>query len=166
LNPHRTSVPELRAAAEKSGISIPDSYRSEPADAWIDLLFAECIQPGLEAVIVFDYPASQSQLAQVRQENGTAVSERFELFLNGLEIANGYHELCDADELRRRFQENNRCRILSGRQPLPEKNRLLTAMERGLPPCSGTALGIDRLLMVMLQAGTIDEVMTFPVETA
>jgi lysyl-tRNA synthetase class 2 len=166
INPHRTKVRELQTAAEKYGIASPDSYRTETVDAWLHLLFSEMIQPKLDAVIVYDYPASQSQLAQLRQEQGIQVSERFELFLKGIEIANGYHELCDASELRRRFQHQLQNRLAAGSSVLPIESRLLAAMESHFPPCSGTALGIDRLLMVMLHAETIDEVLAFPFETA
>ncbi|GHT17369.1 hypothetical protein FACS1894189_3110 [Planctomycetales bacterium] len=166
LNPHRATAKQLREAAELHGISYPDSYCSEPADAWIDLLFSELIQPKLDAVIVYDYCGSQSQLAKTRCEGDDEISERFELFLHGIEIANGYHELLDAAELRRRMEENLQYRLTDGRSPLPTESRLLAAMEGGLPPCSGTALGIDRLLMVMLRAETIDDVIPFPIETA
>jgi lysyl-tRNA synthetase class 2 len=105
-------------------------------------------------------------LAKLRHDKEYAVSERFELFLKGYEIASGYHENQDAVELRRRFQTNRDSRLASGRSWLPVDSRLLTVMELGFPLCSGTALGIDRLLMVMLDAETIEDVLTFPIEKA
>jgi lysyl-tRNA synthetase class 2 len=166
LNPHQATAQQLHKAAELHGIFYPDSYVSESADSWIDLLFSELVQPKLDAVIVYDYCGSQSQLAKTRREGNDEISERFELFLHGIEIANGYNELLDATELRRRMEENLQYRLADDRSPLPTESRLLTAMEQGFPPCSGTALGIDRLLMVMLRAKAIDEVIPFPIETA
>jgi len=166
LNPHTTTAKELQAVCNAHNISYPASSKMPPLDDWLDLLFAELVQPTLESVIVYDFPQSQSQLATVRQDKEYAVSERFELYLKGREIANGYHEIRDASELRRRFQANRERRLASGRVWLPIDSRLLTVMELGFPQCSGTALGIDRLAMVMLDAETIEDVLTFPIETA
>jgi lysyl-tRNA synthetase class 2 len=171
VNPHTAANTQLQTCAEKYGIAYPDSYRSDfpaesAADAWLDLLFSERIQPTLENVIVFDYPVSQSQLAGTRRQDFGEVSERFELYLNGIEIANGYHELCDADELQHRFDRNNKQRLAGGKTALPENSRLLESMNAGLPPCSGTALGIERLLMVLFGAKNIGEVMPFTIDTA
>ncbi|MDR3197126.1 MAG: EF-P lysine aminoacylase GenX [Planctomycetaceae bacterium] len=166
INPHRTTAAECCQAAVWKNLSYPDSLTE--TDDWIDLLFSELVQPNLQSVIVYDFPAAQSQLAQTRTISdslGTVtVSERYELFLNGIEIANGYHELPDAAELRNRFRENLRRRIEANCSELPVESRLLTAMELGFPACSGTALGIDRLMMVLLQTHSIDDVMPFPIE--
>jgi lysyl-tRNA synthetase class 2 len=132
------------------------------------VLLVKRVEPQLgitEPVILFDYPSSQSALARVRPGD-TPVAERFELFVNGIELANGYHELLDADVLRLRNQMNNRARQTDGKLALPEESRLVAAMEHGLPPCSGTALGFDRLVMVATGAKTIREVMAFPIERA
>ncbi len=174
VNPHRATPRQLRTLAETNGVVWPESFLDpetddEPGEAalgWLDLLFSELVQPDLDAVIVCDFPASQSQLARIRMENDDAVSERFELFLNGVELANGYHELLDASELRRRFQETARRRKTAGRPDLPVESRLLQAMEAGLPPCSGCALGLERLLMTLLNADSIDEVLPFPIDRA
>jgi lysyl-tRNA synthetase class 2 len=139
-----------------------------PRDALLDVLLVKRVEPQLgitEPVILFDYPSSQSALARVRPGD-TPVAERFELFVNGIELANGYHELLDADVLRLRNQMNNRARQTDGKLALPEESRLVAAMEHGLPPCSGTALGFDRLVMVATGAKTIREVMAFPIERA
>ena len=166
LNPHTTTAKELQILCDARNIPYPESNEMDSLDDWLDLLFAELVQPTLESVIVYDFPQSQAQLAKIRQDKEYAVSERFELFLKGHEIANGYHEIRDATELRQRFQANRERRLASGRVWLPIDSRLLTVMELGFPPCSGTALGIDRLLMVMLDAETIEDVLTFPIETA
>ena len=166
LNPHLTTAKELQSVCVARNIACPESNGLDTLDDWLDLLFAELVQPTLESVIVYDFPQSQSQLAKVRRDENYAVSERFELFLKGHEIANGYHEIRDAAELRRRFQANRERRLACGRTWLPIDSRLLTVMELGFPQCSGTALGIDRLLMVMLDADSIEDVLTFPIETA
>jgi len=166
LNPHTATIEELRTACHARSIIYPESGWGDLRDDWLDLLFAECVQPVLESVIIYDFPASQAQLAKIRQEEEYAVSERFEFFLKGQEIANGYHEIQDAVELRRRFQANHERRLARNQPPLPVDSRLLFAMEHGFPQCCGTALGIDRLLMVMLHAETIEDVLTFPIERA
>jgi len=166
LNPHTTTAKELQAVCDARNIVYPEFNGTDSLDDWLDLLFAAVVQPALESVIIYDYPQSQSQLAKIRDGGEYAVSERFELFLKGHEIANGYHEIRDAAELRRRFQINRERRLACGRSWLPIDSRLLTIMELGFPQCSGTALGIDRLLMVMLDAETIEDVLTFPIETA
>ncbi len=167
-NPHLATSTEFRNVADAREIRYPASYAvaTEDRDLWIDLLFGELVQHKLDAVILYDYPCSQSQLAQSRQEASVAVTERFELFLNRIELANGYHELLDAAELRNRFKKTRAQRMADGNKTLPIESRLLAAMEHGLPDCCGTALGIDRLLMVLLGAHTIDEVLAFPIERA
>lgn len=174
IDPHRASPESLHRVADAEKIAYPASFANLPEDEqvehWLDLLFAERIQPTLRAAIVCDFPVAQSQLARTRTVRGAAgsyrVAERFELFLDGVEIANGYHELLDAEELRTRFRRNAKRRVESGRAALPVESRLLAAMQSGLPPCSGTALGIERLLMVLAAAASLDEVLAFPIEIA
>jgi lysyl-tRNA synthetase class 2 len=166
INPHTATVENLKTICHDRKITYPESNWGDLPDDWLDLLFSEVVQPTLESVIVYDFPRSQSQLAKIRHDAEYAVSERFELFLKGHEIANGYHEARDAAELRRRFRQNRDRRLARGQSWLPINNRLLTVMELGFPECCGTALGIDRLLMVMLDAETIEDVLTFPIETA
>ena len=166
INPHTATADELRSICDDRRIVYPDTNWADSTDDWLDLLFAEVVQPALESVIIYDFPASQSQLAEIRQDGEQAVSERFELFLRGQEIANGYHEVRNAAELRQRFRRSRERRLTRGLSWLPIDSRLLNVMELGFPQCSGTALGLDRLLMVMLDADTIDDVLTFPIETA
>jgi len=116
-------------------------------------------------VFVHDYPASQCALAKViPDENGQRVARRFEVFVNGTELANGYWELTDADEQRRRFESDNQQRNAMKLKPVPMDERLLAAMEEGMADCAGVALGVDRLLMVMLGKNSLDEVMGFSAE--
>jgi lysyl-tRNA synthetase class 2 len=132
------------------------------------VLLVEKIQPHLgtkQPAILYDFPASQAALSVIRQEN-PPVAERFELYVEGIELANGYHELLDAEELRRRNRAANSQRVADGKSPLPEASRLLAAMEAGLPPCTGVALGFDRLVMLAAGAKSLAEVIAFPFDRA
>ena len=136
--------------------------RREDRDEWLNLLLSFAIEPNLGRDVpelVYNYPASQAALAQVvAGEDNTPVAARFELYWRGVELANGYDELTDADELRARLIEVNRRRVEDGRSALPLPESLLTAMEEGLPGCTGCALGFDRLAMLVCGAKSIDEV--------
>ena len=146
----------------------PASLAPDDRDGWLDLLLAERVSPKLgtdRPAIVYDYPASQAALAVVRAGD-PAVAERFELFASGIELANGYHELVEAAELRRRNKETNALRVADGKEPLPEESRLLSAMESGLPPAAGVALGFDRVVMLAAGARRLDEVIPFPFDRA
>jgi elongation factor P--(R)-beta-lysine ligase len=167
LNPHRASVADLRKAAAAHGLSAPATLGND-RDGWLDLLLAERIQPHLgrtQSAILFDFPASQAALSRIRESN-PSVGERFELYVDGIELANGYHELLDPAELRQRQTEANAHRLADGRSKLPEESRLLAAMEAGLPASSGVALGFDRLVMIAAGASHIREVMAFPIDRA
>ncbi|GHT26288.1 hypothetical protein FACS18942_03470 [Planctomycetales bacterium] len=171
INPHTAEPEQLKQTAERFKVPFPDSFtENTDKDEWLDLLFSELVQKHLRNFIVYDFPASQSQLAKIRLvksgQEEYLVSERFELFFKGLEIANGYNELLDAEELQRRFQNIAAQRQMDGKKSLPLESRLIQAMESGLPQCSGTALGIERLLMYLLKADSIEDVMAFTVETA
>ncbi len=168
LDPMQTETSELAGVARTNRVVIPEALSFDDRDAWLDLILSELIAPHLgqqHPVIVSEFPASQSALARVREGN-PPVAERFELFIRGLELANGYHELLDPNILRQRQQDANRHRNLEGKYLVPEDNRLLAAMEYGLPPCSGVALGFDRLVMIAAGTKTISEVMAFPIDRA
>ncbi|MDR1958655.1 MAG: EF-P lysine aminoacylase GenX [Planctomycetaceae bacterium] len=173
MNPHTCGVTEFQNFAKETDMVFPGSYRTGEAyrEDWTDLIFSERIQPKLgflQPLIVYDYPDTQPQLARTvfLPEEKITVSQRFELFIDGMELANGYHELLDPSELKQRFERINTLRKLDGKKSLPVESRLLAAMRHGLPPCSGTALGLDRLVMVALGAKSIDEVIPFPLENA
>ncbi|MBC7852121.1 MAG: EF-P lysine aminoacylase GenX [Pirellulaceae bacterium] len=137
-------------------------------DLHLDLLLTQKVEPHLGQAcptILYDYPASQAALAQIREGN-PPVAERFELYVRGIELANGYHELLDPAVLRERNRVNNQLRQDDGKPPLPADSRLLAAMDHGLPACSGCALGFDRLVMAATGAKTIQEVMAFPIDRA
>ncbi|MCI0359125.1 MAG: EF-P lysine aminoacylase GenX [Planctomycetaceae bacterium] len=137
-------------------------------DYEIDQLLTSKVEQRLgheRPTILHDYPASQSALARVRPGH-PPVAERFELYVDGIELANGYHELLDPAILRERNRQYNAARAADGKYTLPEESRLLAAMDHGLPACSGCALGFDRLVMVATGAKSIQEVMAFPIERA
>ncbi len=167
IDPLTASLSALRVTASRTGTP-PESLRHDDRDGWLDLILVEQVQPHLgqdRPAILYDYPASQSALARIREED-PPVAERFELFVAGLELANGYHELLDPQVLRRRNATNNAARVADGKQPLPEHSRLLAAMEAGLPQAAGVALGFDRLVMVAAGADRLDQVMPFPFDRA
>ena len=168
LNPHLASQQELGKAVAGQGIEIHDNGKPLDRDGLLNLILTQVIEPHLgisSPTIVYDWPASQAALAIVRDED-PPVAERFELYVDGIELANGYHELLDATELAHRNQENNRLRAVDGNNQLPTDSRLLEAMKSGLPACCGVALGVDRLVMLALGAQSIDEVIAFPIENA
>ncbi len=167
VDPHSASLAELRRAAERLQVVVPQRL-GDDRDGWLDLLLAERVQPQLgqaRPAILFDYPASQAALAQVRA-GPPPVAERFELYVDGIELANGYHELLDPGVLRARNATANELRAAEGKPRLPEESRLLAAMEAGLPNCAGVALGFDRLVMVAIGAGSLAQVMAFPIGRA
>jgi lysyl-tRNA synthetase class 2 len=168
VDPHSASAEQLADLAKSRGVATPQGWDESDRDAWLELLLGDFVEPHLgraRPTVLCDYPASQAALAVVRQED-VPVGERFELYEDGMELANGYHELLDAGELRRRNQIANRARQSDGKPPLPEESRLLAAMHHGLPPCTGVALGFDRVVMLACGAKSIEEVIAFPVERA
>jgi len=172
INPHRAAADELANIAR----DIFDlGFETADRDTWLNLLFAAVIEPTLgfdengekELCIVFDYPASQAALARIVDDaNGDCVAQRFEVFVNGMELANGYQELTDANEQRQRFTQEQQLR---GEKGLPMRDsdaRLIAALENGLPSCSGIALGVDRLLMLQLGVESIEQVLAFSTQNA
>ncbi len=162
INPHTASLEELA-----SQIEAPAGMNRADHDEWLNLILSARIEPQLahdRPEIIYHYPATQASLAKtVTNAAGYEVAERFELYYRGVELANGYHELSDAAEQRRRFEMVNVARVADGRPALPLPESLLAALEHGLPDCTGVALGLDRLAMLAVGASTIDEVMTiFP----
>lgn len=134
-------------------------------DAWLDLLFSHFIQPhlgGVHPCFVVDYPASQAALARLNPDGRTAA--RFEVFFQGVELANGFHELVDAGEQAARFEADNCRRRTGGQRPVPVDRQLLAAMEHGLPDCAGVAMGLDRVLMLRMGEGDLDAILSFSLE--
>lgn len=162
LDPFTATDVELRAALGDIQINAAGLGK----DDWLDLLMTHRLQPGFDRngiLVVYDYPASQCALAKVRAGQGDqpAVAERFELYLGPLELANGYHELTDAEEQRTRFLRDHAARAGRDATRPPLDEHLLAAMSAGLPACAGVALGIERLMMAMCGTDRIDVVLAF-----
>ncbi len=172
LDPFTASLAELREAARKSGFASaagPRAATTEPhRDELLDLLMGAAVGPRLGAnalTFVHGYPATQAALARLDPRDPRAAL-RFELYCEGVELANGFHELSSAAEQRARFNQDNAERHRAGLPAFPPDELLLAALEAGLPECSGVALGFDRTLMLATGAKTIDEVLPFPTERA
>ena len=158
LDPHTCSLAQLQRVAT-AHVELSDGEFSR--DDLLYLLMSHCVEPAMPRnCFVFDYPTSQASLAVTEEdETGVAVARRFELYLHGVEIANGYRELLDPAELSRRFESDLAARRASNRWLLPVDEALLAAHEAGIPPCAGVALGVDRLLMVIMGAESIGDVL-------
>ncbi len=161
IDPHAASFEQLREAMGDVVID-PDGLTR---DDWLDLLMTHRIQPSFPVdtiTVIHEYPASQAALARVRSEvDGQAFAERFELYLGPLELANGYHELGDAQEQRTRFERDTEIRHGRADVPRPIDHHLLDALDHGFPDCAGVALGVDRLLMAMLGTSRIADALAF-----
>jgi lysyl-tRNA synthetase class 2 len=165
LNPHMTSAAECRACAQRHGIEQPVGLEDD-VDEWLDWLLTQLVIPAFRPdgfTYLYDYPETQAALAKLhKNQDGHTVAARFELFYGELELANGFDELLDSAEQRQRFERENLARQAAGLQPAVIDEYLLTALEHGLPRCSGVALGLDRLLMLFSGAATLEQVLAFP----
>ncbi|MEI8207616.1 MAG: EF-P lysine aminoacylase GenX [Methylococcales bacterium] len=135
---------------------------------WLDFIFSHYIQPhlGENAVcMVYGYPACQSSLARINPLN-PLITDRIEVFINGIELGNGYYELTDAQEQNKRFDEEIAVRLQNNRPVTVKDKQLIAAMEQGLPECSGMAIGLDRLIMALTGNLSINDVLSFPVHRA
>ena len=161
IDPHLTGLVDLQRLAVSAG---SEAWAEESRANCLDLLFSVLIEPHLEdgLVLVYDYPACQAALAKCAEDSqGRRISRRFEAFLNRVELANGYCELTDATEQAARFAEDQCLRQQSGKAAVVADQHLLAAMEAGLPECAGVALGVDRLMMQLQGADSIEQVMPF-----
>ncbi|PVV13711.1 MAG: EF-P lysine aminoacylase GenX [gamma proteobacterium symbiont of Ctena orbiculata] len=168
VNPHTTTRDQLRQCAIEQGIPGADQLAIDECDGWLDLLLSQLIEPELGQAgmtFLYDYPASQAALARVRGSRPT-VAERFELYIQGIEIANGFQELTDADQQRKRFSDDNRRRRQSRQAVPPMDENLLDALTAGMPECAGVALGLDRLLMFLTDTRDLSQVVTFDLNRA
>ena len=165
LNPHLATANDCLECARQYDIEQPVGL-DEQKDEWLDWLLTQLVLPSLpvdQFTFIYDYPASQCALARLAEnDEGIMVASRFELFYGDTELANGFHELADTGEQRRRFETDNETRVAEKQSVVKIDEHLLTALESGLPDCSGVALGVDRLLMVLANKTSIDEVLTFP----
>ena len=167
IHPLTASLETIKAAAEKNALGGLDL--GEDRQGWLDVLFSHLVEPNLgyqSPTLITDYPPATAALAKVEtDEQGNEVAKRFELYINGIEIANAYDELADGAALQARFEADNEERARRGLPIMPIDERLVAACDH-LPACSGIALGIDRLLMVVTGAKSIDEVIGFGIGRA
>jgi lysyl-tRNA synthetase class 2 len=135
---------------------------------WLDVLFSHKVQPYLTGdvlYLVYGYPACQSSLARLNVDDAR-ITDRVELFINGVELGNGFYELNDAVEQNQRFDDEIRIREQQNLADVVKDDRLIAALENGLPDCSGIAIGLDRLLMLLSKMASIDEVQSFSIHRA
>ncbi|WP_201534825.1 EF-P lysine aminoacylase EpmA [Psychrobacter ciconiae] len=172
IHPLTASIEALQAVAEDKGVASVDFSGMDSEDirqGWLDLLFSHLVEPNLGhelPTLIIDYPKATAALAKTAiDKDGNEVARRFELYINGIEIANAYDELADSALLRSRFEADNARRRYHGLPIMPIDEHLLAASEN-LPNCSGIAVGFDRLLMVITGATSLSEVIPFPSDLA
>ncbi|MEM9554287.1 MAG: EF-P lysine aminoacylase EpmA [Acidobacteriota bacterium] len=175
VDPHRDDLDALRRRAAALGLDAPSL---DDRDDLLHLILSHTVEPDLgrgngdtvRPTFLYDYPASQAALARVRPADPArdtpAVAERFEVYIDGVELANGFHELTDAAEQRRRFEADRAERARRGLPVPPLDEHLLAALEHGLPPSAGVALGVDRLVLVAAGGGALADVLAFPIDRA
>ncbi len=172
IHPLTASLAALQAVAEDKGLigfdfNSEDSNDSESdrRQSWLDLLFSHAVEPHLGhdlPTLIIEYPPATAALAKTAlDKEGNEVAKRFELYINGIEIANAYDELADGQALRARFEKDNQLRERHDLPVMPIDEHLIAASDN-LIPCSGIAVGIDRLFMVIVGAGSLEEVISFP----
>lgn len=167
VDPFNATIEELKQVTIKAGIDAV-GMDDVSKDTWFDLIMSQIVEKKLplnRPVFIYDYPASQAALAKIRKGKPD-VAERFELYINGMELANGFHELSDAEEQAQRFKQQQQQRKKSGQQGIPADYHLIEALKHGLPECAGVAIGLERLFMVLSGAEHINEVLTFPFNRA
>ena len=162
LNPHTANLNQLQSIAADHGWG----RDSEDRHALLDFIYSEVVMKNLkhsQPLFIYDYPKCMAALATIKNTE-PAVAERFELFINGMEIANGFNELCDAEEQSKRLQSELSDRKSKGLETVPIDSQFLAALESGLPKSSGVAVGIDRLLMALCGKDDIKDVVTFSLD--
>lgn len=167
IDPLSASIDMIKEVCNDKGFANITSSEDNK-DTLLQLLFSHCIEPVFaqdSPCLVYHFPASQSALAKI-SESDPRVAERFELYYKGIELANGFNELSDANEQARRFASDNQQRTSLGKQQVPIDQSFLSALQSGLPACAGVALGLDRLLMLKNQCDKISQVIAFDIERA
>lgn len=165
LNPHTAKASELLACLSGEAIDVPANCTRPEL---LDLVMALLVEPKLPndaLVFIYHYPADQASLAKLNPDNPN-LAQRFEVFLNGMELANGFEELQDCSEQTARFTAEYAQREAQAKPLVPIDKRFLAGLAAGLPACSGVALGLDRLAMVLLGKQHIREVISFPADIA
>jgi lysyl-tRNA synthetase class 2 len=155
-----TSSEILQKCAHEKGLQNNNNLKNEDIDTWLQLLFSYFIEPNLgedQPTFIYDYPASQSALAKINKSN-PKVSSRFEVYINGIELANGFHELNDAKEQKERFLADQKKRVTLGLPEIAIDEEFINAVGQ-LPNCAGVALGVDRLLLLLVNANSLEEIL-------
>jgi lysyl-tRNA synthetase class 2 len=168
LNAAEFSHADYCAYAEAGGLSEAAAICGEDHAVWLDFIFSHRIQPHLgidRLCMVHGYPACQSSLARLNELN-PKITDRVELFIDGVELGNGFFELADAQEQNRRFEREMAVRKQQNLPPVVKDERLVAALKAGLPDCSGIAIGLDRLLMVLFGKSSLSDVLAFPINRA
>ncbi|MGA4439792.1 EF-P lysine aminoacylase EpmA [Psychrobacter pocilloporae] len=170
IHPLTASLSALQAVAEDRGLigfdfNDADDSEENRRQNWLDLLFSHAVEPNLGhdlPTLIIEYPPATAALAKTAlDKEGNTIAKRFELYINGIEIANAYDELADGPALRARFEQDNQLRQRHHLPQMPIDEHLIAASD-DLIPCSGIAVGVDRLLMVITGAKTLEEVIAFP----
>ncbi len=168
FNPHQATSAQCYQLAKEKNVEIPRGLTvDDEVDDWLDWLLMQLVLPSFEKdgfTFLYDYPASQCALAKIALNDSdlpVPVAKRFELFFGEMELANGFHELTDAKEQLQRFRSENQSREQAGKHAGCIDNNFIAALNSGLPDCSGVAMGLDRLLMVLVDAEDIDQVLAF-----
>ncbi|SDI45930.1 lysyl-tRNA synthetase, class 2 [Ferrimonas sediminum] len=164
VDPLLRDLAALRHSCHQHGLG-DLAEQEQDVDTLLQLLFSVVVEPAIgqkQPCFVYDFPASQAALARISQQD-SRVAERFEVYFKGIELANGFHELSDGDEQLARFEQDNAYRSRHGLPLRPIDMHLIEALRAGFPDCAGVAMGIDRLVMLALQADHIDQVIAFPV---
>jgi lysyl-tRNA synthetase class 2 len=158
------SINDLVLHLQKRGVEVYPSAIQEGKDAILNIALGVLVEPYLgkdKLSVLAYYPSSQAALAQTYWRGDEKASERFEVYHQGIELANGYHELADTKEQRFRFEESNKERARLGKNTLPIDENFLKALEKGLPDCCGVAVGFDRLMMIRHKVKQISDVIPF-----
>lgn len=163
VDPFEADTGQLRAAYLAQSATDVTAIPNQDRHAWLDLLLTQRIEPRLprdRLIVIAEYPADQACLARVSSTT-PAVAERFEIYCNGLELANGFHELSDANEQCRRIDRELNERRQRGLPQVPVDQPFIRALQQGLPDCCGIAIGFDRLVMLAAGVDAIDKVIAF-----
>ncbi|MCF6192977.1 MAG: EF-P lysine aminoacylase GenX [Kangiellaceae bacterium] len=158
FDPHSISLDKLTDKTRSLLGELPNNLLR---DNYLTLLFSEKIEPSFDLnsiTVVTNYPASQASLAKTRVVDGVETADRFEVYLNGIELANGFNELTDAKQQLTRFKMDIKIRQQLGYPKIEIDQNFIQCLEKGLPDCAGVALGFDRLLMIKLSESNIEKV--------
>lgn len=163
IDPLSTNITDCQQLCQQYSVNFESEQEPTTLDDWLQVIMAFIIEPQLKqykACFIYDFPAKQSALSRL-SPNNPEVAERFELYINGVELANGFHELTDAAQQQQRFINNNAQRHKLNKPTMAIDPYFIDALRHGLPDCSGVALGLDRLLMIATDSTSIDQVLCY-----